>query len=125
MKIQNSCCPRDRRQSRPWAGLYPGAAGRRRAQSLCRGARPASIKQAGVQPIRLDVTKPEEVAAAARDLGDVTLVINNAGIFRGAGFLSDNGLEAARRRVRDQFFGPAIVAARSRPSWAATAAARS
>ena len=48
---------------------------------------PASVKQAGVVPVRLDVTNAAEVAAAAGDLGDVTLVINNAGIIRGSGFL--------------------------------------
>lgn len=70
---------------------------------------PASISQAGVQPIRLDVTKPEEVAAAARDLGDVTLVINNAGIIRGSGFLGENGVEAARAEFETNFFGPLAV----------------
>lgn len=84
------------------------AGGARKVYAAARD--PASIKQEGVQPIRLDVTKPEEVAAAARDLGDVTLVINNAGIFRGAGFLSENGLEAARAEFETNFFGPAIVA---------------
>lgn len=83
------------------------AGGARKVYAAARD--PASIKQAGVQPIRLDVTKPEEVAAAARDLGDVTIVINNAGIFRGAGFLSENGLEAARAEFETNFFGPAIV----------------
>lgn len=70
---------------------------------------PAAIKQAGVQPIRLDVTKPGEVAAAARDLGDVTLVINNAGIIRGSGFLAENGVEAARAEFETNFFGPVAV----------------
>jgi NAD(P)-dependent dehydrogenase (short-subunit alcohol dehydrogenase family) len=32
-----------------------------------------------VVPLRLDVTKPEQVAAAVRKAGDVTLLINNAG----------------------------------------------
>jgi len=70
---------------------------------------PASIKQEGVQPIRLDVTRPEDVAAAARDLGDVTLVINNAGIIRGSGFLGENGVEAARAEFETNFFGPVLV----------------
>lgn len=70
---------------------------------------PASIKQEGVQPIRLDVTSPEDVAAAARDLGDVTLVINNAGIIRGSGFLGENGVEAARAEFETNFFGPVLV----------------
>ena len=71
---------------------------------------PASITLAGVQPIRLDVTKPEEVAAAAQSLGDVTLIINNAGILRGSGFLGDDGLVAARAELETNFFGPLVVA---------------
>jgi NAD(P)-dependent dehydrogenase (short-subunit alcohol dehydrogenase family) len=70
----------------------------------------ASITLAGVEPVRLDVTKPEEVAAAARELGDVTLVINNAGVLRGSGFLGDDGLVAARAEFETNFFGPLVVA---------------
>src|ERR671937_2565619 len=33
-------------------------------------------------PVRLDVTDADRVAAAARELGDVQLVVNNAGIAR-------------------------------------------
>lgn len=71
---------------------------------------PASISLAGVQPIRLDVTKSEEVAAVAQSLGDVTLIINNAGILRGSGFLGDDGLVAARAEFETNFFGPLTVA---------------
>lgn len=83
------------------------AGGARKVYAAARD--PASIKQAGVQPVRLDVTKPEEVAAAARDLGDVTLVVNNAGIIRGAGFLGENSVEAARAEFETNFFGPLIL----------------
>ena len=70
---------------------------------------PASVKQPGVEPVRLDVTNVEEVAAAARDLGDVTLVINNAGIIRGSGFLGEKGVEAVRAELETNFFGPVLV----------------
>jgi NAD(P)-dependent dehydrogenase (short-subunit alcohol dehydrogenase family) len=83
------------------------AGGARKVYAAARD--PASIRQAGVQPVRLDVTKPEEVAAAARDLGDVTLVVNNAGIIRGSGFLGENGVEAARAEFETNFFGPIAV----------------
>ena len=57
-------------------------------QALARGARkvyagardPAGVTLAGVTPVRLDVTDAHSVAAAAREMGDVDLVINNAGI---------------------------------------------
>ena len=69
----------------------------------------ASVKQPGVQPVRLDVTDPEQVVAAAAELGDVTLVINNAGIIRGSGFLGEEGVEAVRAELETNFFGPLHV----------------
>ena len=70
---------------------------------------PASGKQAGVEPVRLDVTNAEQVAATAAELGDVTLVINNAGIIRGSGFLGEKGVEAVRAELETNFFGPVHV----------------
>jgi NAD(P)-dependent dehydrogenase (short-subunit alcohol dehydrogenase family) len=53
----------------------------RGARKVYAGARdPAAVVQTGVQPLRLDVTKSDDVAAAAELAPDVTLVINNAGI---------------------------------------------
>lgn len=82
--------------------------------ALARGARkvyaaardPATITLAGVVPIRLDVTKPDQIAAAARELGDVTLLVNNAGIAATGGFLADDSLELAQRHLDTNFFGP-------------------
>jgi NAD(P)-dependent dehydrogenase (short-subunit alcohol dehydrogenase family) len=84
------------------------AAGARKVYAAARD--PASVRQPGVTPLRLDVTKGDEVTAAARALGDVTLVINNAGILRGSGLLGANGLEAVRAELETNFFGPLIVA---------------
>ena len=54
----------------------------RGARRVYAGARdPSSIAvQAKVQPLRLDVNNPKDVASAATLATDVTLVINNAGI---------------------------------------------
>ena len=41
---------------------------------------PASITDQDLTALRLDVTQPEEVAAAAGVADDVDIVINNAGI---------------------------------------------
>ncbi|KAF0097548.1 MAG: short chain dehydrogenase [Rhodospirillaceae bacterium] len=70
---------------------------------------PATVRQPGVQPVRLDVTDPDQVAATAAELGDVTLVINNAGIIRGSGFLGEKGVEAVRAELETNFFGPVHV----------------
>jgi NAD(P)-dependent dehydrogenase (short-subunit alcohol dehydrogenase family) len=78
----------------------------RGARKVYAGARdPSSVKQPGVEAIRLDVTKPEEVAAAVARAGDVTLVINNAGIAQVGGFLAADSEEAARRQLETNFFG--------------------
>jgi len=82
-------------------------------EALARGARkvyagardPASVTLRGVEAIRLDVTKPEDVAAAAR-LDDVTVLINNAGIGSFGGFLAEGSLDAARAQLETNYFGP-------------------
>lgn len=80
---------------------------------LARGARkvyaaarnPASVTLPGVEPLQLDVTKPDEIAAAAAQAADVTLVINNAGIAQPGGFLAPDSDEVARRIFETNFFG--------------------
>ena len=79
---------------------------------LARGARkvyaeardPATVSQAGVQALKLDVNKPEDVAAAAVQASDVTLVINNAGIAQPGGFLAADSEDVARRIFETNFF---------------------
>src|SRR2546421_8685732 len=46
-----------------------------------------------VIPIRLDVTKPEQIAAAAKHAGDVTLLVNNAGALRSFNLLTASQAE--------------------------------
>lgn len=77
----------------------------RGARKVYAGARdPAAVTQSGVQPLRLDVTKPQDVAAAAALASDVTLVINNAGIAQPGGFLEADSEEVARRTFETNFF---------------------
>ncbi|MDI1265421.1 MAG: SDR family oxidoreductase [bacterium] len=80
------------------------AGGARKVYAAARD--PASVTLPGMQAIRLDVTKPDEVAAAARDLSDVTLLVNNAGVLRGSGFLAPGGVDAVRAELETNFFGP-------------------
>mgnify|MGYP003576260537 CR=1 FL=1 len=82
-------------------------------EALARGARrvyaaardPAVVKLPGVLPIQLDVTDPAQVARAARECRDVTLLVNNAGVAETGGFLQDHALESARRQLDVNFFG--------------------
>src|SRR5438067_972309 len=77
----------------------------RGARKVYAGARDsAAVTQSGVQALRLDVTKPEDVAAAAALASDVTLVINNAGIAQPGGFLAADSEDAARRIFETNFF---------------------
>ncbi len=82
-------------------------------EALARGAKrvyaaardPATMRLPGVITIPLDVTDPAQVARAARECGDVDLLVNNAGIALTGGFLQDPTLESARRQLETNFFG--------------------
>ena len=67
---------------------------------------PSSITLDGVIPVQLDVTKPEQVAALARELGDVNLLINNAGIFEAGPVLAEDALPSLQRQLETNAFGP-------------------
>lgn len=79
---------------------------RRGAAKIYAAARDAgSITAGGVEPLELDITDPDQVAAAATAAGDVQVLINNAGISTGTPLVA--GDEAAiRREMETNFFGP-------------------
>ncbi|WP_229075828.1 SDR family oxidoreductase [Actinoplanes sp. DH11] len=66
--------------------------------------RPELVDLPGVETLRLDITDPESVAAAARVAGDVTLLVNNAGISTGAGLVTGD-LDLIRREMDTHFWG--------------------
>ena len=82
-------------------------------EALARGARtvyasardPSKVTLKGVVPVKLDVTNPEDVSAAAQRCGDVALVVNNAGIGEVMSFLAEGAIESARRQLETNFFG--------------------
>jgi NAD(P)-dependent dehydrogenase (short-subunit alcohol dehydrogenase family) len=79
------------------------AGGARKVYAAARD--PDSVTLPGVTPIRLDVTSNDEIGAAARQAGDVDLLINNAGIARRSGLLAADGVRAARAELEANFFG--------------------
>ncbi|MBT9457230.1 MAG: SDR family oxidoreductase [Burkholderiaceae bacterium] len=92
----------------------------RGARKVYAGARdPSSITLPGVEAIRLDVTNPDDVAAAVQRAGDVTLIINNAGIATTGGYLAEGSIEAARRQMETNFFGPLRISQAFAPVLAA------
>ena len=67
------------------------------AAKVCAAARdPWKLTLAGVTPLKLDITKPAAVAAAALAAADATLLINNAGVAEARPFLADDAEAAAR-----------------------------
>jgi len=95
--------------------------------ALARGARkvyaaardPRSVTLAGVTPIGLDVTDEAAVQGDAARCGDVTLVVNNAGIAQFGGFLAEDAVAEARKHLEVNFFGPLFVARAFAPILAA------
>jgi NAD(P)-dependent dehydrogenase (short-subunit alcohol dehydrogenase family) len=77
------------------------------------------VTDARVVPVRLDITNPEDVAAAARDCTDVSLVINNAGAMLQSPFLSAPDMSAARTEMETNYFGTLAMARAFAPVLAA------
>ncbi|WP_444951374.1 SDR family oxidoreductase [Micromonospora ureilytica] len=76
-----------------------------RGATVYAGARnPDTVDLPGVTPVRLDITDPASVAAAAKLAGDVNLLINNAGIETGTNLL-DGDLDLVRLELETHYFG--------------------
>jgi NAD(P)-dependent dehydrogenase (short-subunit alcohol dehydrogenase family) len=82
------------------------ARGARKVYATAR--RPEAIDIPGVEVVRLDLTDPASVTAAAEVAQDVTLVVNNAGISTGAGLLTGDMTEI-RREMDTHYFGTLSV----------------
>jgi NAD(P)-dependent dehydrogenase (short-subunit alcohol dehydrogenase family) len=85
------------------------------AELLERGARvyagarnPATVDLPGAVPIAIDVTDAASVTAAAERAGDVTLLINNAGVSTGASLL-DGDLADIRLELDTHYLGTLSV----------------
>lgn len=110
MKIQNS------------VALVTGANGgigralvqellKRGASKIYVGARdtaslqPLLAESSKLVPLQLDVTKPDQIAAAAKVASDITLLINNAGTAGFSGALAAKDLTNARQEMEVNYFG--------------------
>lgn len=82
-------------------------------QALARGAKkvyagartPGSVDIDRAIPVALDVTRTDTIAAAVANLGDVTLLVNNAGISLPGGIASADNTEGLERQLDTNFFG--------------------
>jgi NAD(P)-dependent dehydrogenase (short-subunit alcohol dehydrogenase family) len=77
----------------------------RGASKVYAGVRdPAGVGDPRLTPLRLDVTKPDQVTAAAEAAGDITILINNAGVGGGPSLL-EGSLDGARQEMDVNYFG--------------------
>jgi NAD(P)-dependent dehydrogenase (short-subunit alcohol dehydrogenase family) len=78
----------------------------RGARTVYAGARdPGAVTDPGLVPVRLDVTDPADIAAAAARCEDVTLLINNAGVAHPGPLLGPATLDEARNEMEINYFG--------------------
>jgi NAD(P)-dependent dehydrogenase (short-subunit alcohol dehydrogenase family) len=68
------------------------------------------VTDARVVPVQLDITSLDDIAAAARDCTDVSLLINNAGAMLLKPFLSAPDMSAARTEMETNYFGTLAMA---------------
>jgi NAD(P)-dependent dehydrogenase (short-subunit alcohol dehydrogenase family) len=80
---------------------------------------PASVTLPGVVPLALDVTDGEQISDAAAAAGDVTLLINNAGILSPASLLGADVLRTARDELETNALGPLALSTAFAPILAA------
>ncbi|MFW6695085.1 SDR family oxidoreductase [Streptomyces sp. MAR4 CNX-425] len=80
--------------------------------------RPESVDLPGVVPLRLDVTDTGDVRAAAEAAGDVTLLVNNAGISRWTDLVTGD-LSDVRAEMETNFWGTLNVVRAFAPALAA------
>jgi NAD(P)-dependent dehydrogenase (short-subunit alcohol dehydrogenase family) len=59
----------------------------------------------GILPVKLDITRLEEVEATARSCGDVDLLVNNAGVARFSPLLGAPSTDDARVEMETNYFG--------------------
>ncbi|WBB58308.1 SDR family oxidoreductase [Streptomyces sp. WMMC500] len=90
--------------------------GARRVYATAR--RPETIDLPGAVPLRLDVTDPDQVRAAADAAGDVTLVVNNAGVSHWTDLVTGD-LAAVRAEMETNFWGTLHVVRAFAPALAA------
>lgn len=84
---------------RVWIGSRDARRGADAAERLGRGAR----------AVALDVDDPDSIAAAAEEVGDLDVLVNNAGVNPGGEDVRSTGLEQLRRAYTTNVFGPVLV----------------
>ncbi|NNG21988.1 SDR family oxidoreductase [Telluria aromaticivorans] len=87
---------------RAWSRLL-AEAGARKVYACARD--PGSVDLPGAVPVELDITRPEQVRRAARECGDTTILVNNAGIVRGGALFGGEAVPNLRQELDTNLFG--------------------
>lgn len=66
---------------------------------------PAKVTEPGITPVALDITDAGRVVQVAAECGDVSLLVNNAGVMRASTFTEAPNLDAARQEMETNCFG--------------------
>lgn len=80
----------------------------RGAAKIYAASRDGAIDVDGVEPVKLDITDPAQIQAAAAAASDVQVLINNAGISTGTSVVSGDVADI-RREMDTNFFGPLLM----------------
>jgi NAD(P)-dependent dehydrogenase (short-subunit alcohol dehydrogenase family) len=81
------------------------------ASKVYAGARdPSTVSDPRLTPVRLDVTSPRDVAAAANACSDIEILINNAGAMLTTPVLAESSEDALRREMEVNVFGMLAMA---------------
>jgi len=80
------------------------AAGARKVYAAARDA--STITLPGVVPLQLDVTSAADIAAAVAAAPDLTVLVNNAGIFFGSNVTDADGADRVRAELETNFLAP-------------------
>lgn len=79
----------------------------RGAAKVYAGARsPESVTAAGAIPVKLDVTNAADIQSVVEQCGDLTMLINNAGVVIGSRVMADDSLENAKAEFETNVWGP-------------------
>ena len=77
----------------------------RGARKIYAAARnPDRVHEPGI-PVELDITRPDQVFAAAVECDDVDLLVNNAGVMTSSPFLEAPTMDGARQEIETNYLG--------------------
>ncbi len=103
---------------RAWTQLLLEA-GARKVYACARDPATVDATAHGIVPVKLDITRQDQVDLVARQCGDVSLLVNNAGIVRGGGLLDADAWRRMQQELETNLGGTLAVSRAFAPILAA------